>query len=110
MRQRHKPTAQRQHLLFASPERTGELRCWTPSSGPARPILRSCALSWPRPTSQQLVVPYRGVRFDAPGQNEPVRPIPVSKQKGKYSTVYPFEPVPCPVLFPTPTWAEKAKM
>jgi branched-chain amino acid transport system substrate-binding protein len=60
--------------------------------------------------ADQLIVPYRGVKFDATGQNELVRPILMQVQKGKYCTIYPFELASCPVLFPTPTWAEKAKM
>ena len=58
----------------------------------------------------QLIVPYRGVKFDATGQNDMVRAILMQVQKGKYCTIYPFELASCPVLYPTPTWAEKAKM
>jgi branched-chain amino acid transport system substrate-binding protein len=31
-------------------------------------------------------------------------------QKGKYCTIYPFELAVCEVVYPAPTWAEKAKM
>jgi branched-chain amino acid transport system substrate-binding protein len=58
----------------------------------------------------QLIVPYRGVKFDPTGQNELVRGILMQVQKGKYCTIYPFELASCQVLYPTPTWAEKAKM
>ncbi len=57
----------------------------------------------------QLIVPYRGVKFDANGQNDLVRPILMQVQKGKYCTIYPFELAACEVLYPTPTWADKAK-
>jgi branched-chain amino acid transport system substrate-binding protein len=57
----------------------------------------------------QLIVPYRGVKFDANGQNDLVRPILMQVQKGKYCTIYPFELASCEVLYPTPTWADKAK-
>jgi len=60
--------------------------------------------------ADQLIVPYRGVKFDATGQNELVRGILMQVQKGKYCTIYPFELAVCQVLYPTPTWAEKAKM
>ncbi len=60
--------------------------------------------------ADQLIVPYKGVKFDATGQNELVRPILMQVQKGKYCTVYPFELASCPVVYPLPTWAEKAKM
>jgi branched-chain amino acid transport system substrate-binding protein len=58
----------------------------------------------------QLIVPYKGIKFDANGQNVLVRPILMQVQKGKYCTIYPFELATCQVLYPTPTWAEKAKL
>jgi branched-chain amino acid transport system substrate-binding protein len=58
----------------------------------------------------QLIVPYKGVKFDADGQNVLVRPILMQVQKGKYCTIYPFELAACQLLYPTPTWAEKAKL
>jgi branched-chain amino acid transport system substrate-binding protein len=60
--------------------------------------------------ADQLIVPYKGVKFDAKGQNELVRPILMQVQKGQYCTIYPFELASCEVKSPTPTWAEKAKM
>jgi branched-chain amino acid transport system substrate-binding protein len=60
--------------------------------------------------ADQLIVPYKGVKFDATGQNILVRPILMQVQGGKYCTIYPFELASCPVLFPTPTWTEKAKL
>jgi branched-chain amino acid transport system substrate-binding protein len=60
--------------------------------------------------ADQLIVPYRGVKFDATGQNELVRGILMQVQKGKYCTIYPFELASCQMLYPNPTWAEKAKM
>jgi branched-chain amino acid transport system substrate-binding protein len=60
--------------------------------------------------ADQLIVPYRGVKFDATGQNELVRGILMQVQKGKYCTIYPFELASCQVLYPNPTSAEKAKM
>lgn len=58
---------------------------------------------------EELIVPYRGVKFDANGQNELVRPILMQVQKGKYCTIYPFELAACAVIA-TPSWAEKAKL
>jgi branched-chain amino acid transport system substrate-binding protein len=57
----------------------------------------------------QLIVPYRGVKFDASGQNVLVRPILMQVQKGAYCTIYPFELAACAAI-KTPTWAEKAKL
>jgi branched-chain amino acid transport system substrate-binding protein len=39
-----------------------------------------------------------------------VRGILMQVQKGKYCTIYPFELASCQVLYPSPTWDEKAKM
>ena len=60
--------------------------------------------------TDQLIVPYRGVKFDATGQNELSRGILMQVQKGKYCTIYAFELASCQVLYPIPTWNEKAKM
>ena len=58
----------------------------------------------------QLIVPYKGVKFDAKGQNELVRPILMQVQKGQYCTIYPFELASCDTMYPAPSWADKAKM
>ena len=60
--------------------------------------------------ADQLIVPYRGVKFDATSQNELVAAILMQAQKGKYCTMYPFELASCQVFHPPPSWAEKAKM
>jgi branched-chain amino acid transport system substrate-binding protein len=60
--------------------------------------------------ADQLIVPYKGVKFDANGQNDLVRPILMQVQKGKYCTIYPFELASCEVVYPTPGWADKAKL
>lgn len=59
---------------------------------------------------EQLIVPYKGVKFNDKGQNELVRPILMQVQKGKYCTIYPFELASCEPIYPAPTWADKAKM
>jgi branched-chain amino acid transport system substrate-binding protein len=58
----------------------------------------------------QLIMPYRGIKFDAKGQNTLVRAVLMQVQKGRYCTIYPFDLASCQVLYPTPTWAEKAKL
>lgn len=58
----------------------------------------------------QLIVPYKGVKFDAKGQNELVLPILMQVQKGKYCTIYPFALASCEPVYPAPTWADKAKL
>jgi len=60
--------------------------------------------------ARDLIVPYKGVKFDGKGQNTEVRPILLQVQKCAYCTIYPFELAACDLHYPMPTWAEKAKM
>lgn len=60
--------------------------------------------------ASQLIVPFGGIKFGADGQNEKVQALIQQVQKGRYCTIYPFELASCPVQYPMPTWAEKAKM
>ena len=79
-------------------------------AGSADPEKIRVALTQTNIAADQLIVPYRGVKFDSSGQNELVRPILMQVQKGQYCTIYPFELASCQVVYPAPTWAEKAKM
>jgi len=58
---------------------------------------------------EQLIVPWRGIRFGSDGQNELVRGILMQVQNGKYCTVYPFDLASCELVYPMPTWAEKSQ-
>jgi len=58
-------------------------------------------------SSDSLIVPYRGIKFGADGQNEKTRGILMQVQGGKYCTVYPFELAACKLQYPMPTWAQK---
>jgi branched-chain amino acid transport system substrate-binding protein len=60
--------------------------------------------------ADQLIVPWRGIKFGSDGQNQLVRGILMQVQNGKYCTVYPFELASCELVYPMPTWKEKAKM
>ena len=60
--------------------------------------------------SDQLIVPWKGIKFGPDGQNQLVRGILMQVQNGKYCTIYPFELASCELVYPMPTWAEKAKM
>jgi branched-chain amino acid transport system substrate-binding protein len=60
--------------------------------------------------ASQLIVPWKGIKFGPDGQNQLVRGILMQVQNGKYCTVYPFELASCELVYPMPTWAEKAKM
>jgi branched-chain amino acid transport system substrate-binding protein len=79
-------------------------------AGSTDPEKLRAALAATNIPAEQLIVPYQGVKFDSAGQNELVRTILMQAQKGKYCTIYPFELASCEVMYPAPTWAEKAKM
>ena len=68
------------------------------------------ALTETNMASDQLIVPWKGIKFGADGQNQLVRGILMQVQNGKYCTVYPFELASCKLVYPMPTWNEKAKM
>ena len=56
---------------------------------------------------ESLIVPYRGVKFGADGQNTKTRGILMQVQNGKYCTVYPFELAACELVYPMPSWSQK---
>jgi branched-chain amino acid transport system substrate-binding protein len=58
----------------------------------------------------KLLVPWKGIKFGADGQNVHAQGILMQVQKGKYCTIYPFEVASCDVLYPMPSWKEKASM
>jgi branched-chain amino acid transport system substrate-binding protein len=58
----------------------------------------------------QLIVPWKGIRFGPDGHNSLVRGILMQVQKGRYCTIFPFELAACEVLYPMPSWKEKAGM
>ena len=60
--------------------------------------------------ADQLIVPWKGIKFGADGQNQLVRGILMQVQNGQYCTVYPFELASCELVYPMPTWQEKAKL
>ena len=60
--------------------------------------------------SDQLIVPWKGIKFGSDGQNQLVRGILMQVQNGSYCTVYPFDLASCELVYPMPTWEEKAKM
>jgi len=49
-----------------------------------------------------LIVPYKGVKFGADGQNTKTRGILMQVQNGKYCTVYPFSLAACKLKYPMP--------
>ncbi len=77
-------------------------------AGSTDPEKIRAALAQTKIPASQLIVPYRGVQFDASGQNVLGQPILVQAQQGQYCTVYPAEYAACKLVYPAPTWAEKA--
>ncbi len=57
----------------------------------------------------QLLVPWKGIKFGPDGQNVHAQGILMQAQNGKYCTIYPFEVAACDVLYPMPSWKDKAK-
>lgn len=60
--------------------------------------------------SDKLIVPWKGIKFGPDGQNLLVRGILMQVQNGKYCTIYPFDLAACKLVYPIPTWKQKAKM
>ena len=59
---------------------------------------------------EKLIVPWRGIKFGPDGHNVLQRGILMQVQKGKYCTIYPFELASCDLVYPMPSWKEKAAM
>ena len=60
--------------------------------------------------ADKLIVPWKGIKFGPDGQNMLVRGILMQVQNGKYCTVYPFELAVCELVYPVPSWKQKAAM
>ena len=59
---------------------------------------------------EKLIVPWRGIKFGPDGHNLLQRGILMQVQNGKYCTIYPFDLASCEVVYPMPSWKEKAAM
>ena len=55
----------------------------------------------------QLIMPWRGVKFDETGQNTLGRGILVQIVDGKYNTVWPFDMASRDVMWPMPKWGQR---
>ena len=54
-----------------------------------------------------LILPWRGVKFEATGQNEQVGVLMTQLRGGRYSTIWPFELATRDVLYPIPPWSQR---
>jgi branched-chain amino acid transport system substrate-binding protein len=55
----------------------------------------------------QLIMPWKGIKFDATGQNTLGSGIIVQVQDGKYVTVWPFDLASKDVIWPMPKWDQR---
>ncbi len=56
---------------------------------------------------KKTIMPWKGIKFDATGQNVFGAGILVQIVDGKYHTVWPFEMATRPVVWPMPKWNER---
>jgi len=54
----------------------------------------------------QLIMPWKGVKFDANGQNMYAQGINMQVQGGEYYTVWPFDVASKKIIWPRPKWAD----
>jgi branched-chain amino acid transport system substrate-binding protein len=54
-----------------------------------------------------IIMPWKGIKFDATGQNELGAGIIVQVQDGKYVTVWPFDLASKDVVWPMPPWSKR---
>ncbi|MDO9212104.1 MAG: ABC transporter substrate-binding protein [Deltaproteobacteria bacterium] len=57
--------------------------------------------------AEQLITPWRGVKFDETGQNILVDAIVIQYQGGKPSTIWPFNLAAKEMIYPIPKWSER---
>lgn len=55
----------------------------------------------------QIIMPWKGIKFDETGQNPLGAGIIVQIQDGKYHTVWPFDLASKPVVWPMPKWNQR---
>lgn len=65
------------------------------------------ALSETNIPGNKLIMPWKGVKFDANGQNEYGSGILVQILDGKYNTVWPFDQATHDVVWPMPKWDQR---
>ena len=54
----------------------------------------------------QLIMPWKGVKFDANGQNMYAQGINMQVQGGQYYTVWPFDVASKKIIWPRPKWSD----
>jgi branched-chain amino acid transport system substrate-binding protein len=76
-------------------------------AGSTKPEAIQKALTETDIPGSKLIMPWKGVRFDATGQNTLGSGIIVQVQDGRYVTVWPFELASKDVIWPMPKWDQR---
>ncbi len=65
------------------------------------------ALSTTSIPADQIIMPWKGIKFDATGQNTLGNGILVQVQKGVYRTVWPWDVATVDLVWPAPAWKNR---
>lgn len=76
-------------------------------AGSTEPAAIRKALTETKLLGDQLIMPWKGVKFDETGQNVQGRGILVQIVDGKYNTVWPFNMASRDVVWPMPKWDQR---
>jgi len=57
--------------------------------------------------AEQIIMPWKGVKFESNGQNEAVSVLMMQLRGGTFSTVWPFDLAAKETLYPIPPWSER---
>ncbi len=76
-------------------------------AGSTKPEAIRKALQETNIPGDQLIVPWKGIKFDETGQNVLGSGITVQVLNGKYTTVWPFDLAAADVVVPFPAWDQR---
>jgi branched-chain amino acid transport system substrate-binding protein len=76
-------------------------------AGSTQPEAIQKALAETNIAGNKLIMPWKGIKFDATGQNTLGSGIIVQVQDGKYVTVWPFDMASKDVIWPMPKWDQR---
>jgi len=76
-------------------------------AGSTEPAAIQKALKETNIPGSQLIMPWRGIKFDDTGQNTLGAGIIVQVQEGKYTTVWPFDLAAKQIVWPMPKWNQR---
>jgi branched-chain amino acid transport system substrate-binding protein len=76
-------------------------------AGSTKPEAIQKALTETNIPGDKLIMPWKGIKFDAEGQNTLGNGIIVQVQGGRYVTVWPFELASKEIIWPMPKWDQR---